>query len=240
MFFRRLAGRATICYYINMKTNTFLSVFLLFVAFFFSNCATTRQNDFSQYNFSLKKTLSIFLLNNENGYYFCIPVQYIGDYQIAGFEFDNGNILIGDYDILLKRDEINIYVYLNETADENGNTAGEYKLIYLEKNGMVFVSEMAEPLAIKNNPDYLMNQYDIFIEKYLTDTEKKNIISEYNRGNVTSRMSVWYDITIDDVEQNGSGMLDNFELDSGPANEYVDYVWLLPHFNFFRNKYLQK
>jgi hypothetical protein len=121
------------------KITVYLCIIGLFAAIIFSNCATTRQNDFSQYNFSLKNTLSIFLLNNEKGYYFCIPVQYIGDYQIAGFEFDNGNILIGDYDILLKRDEVNISVYLNETADENGNTIGEFNLIYLEKNGRVLV-----------------------------------------------------------------------------------------------------
>jgi hypothetical protein len=127
---------------------SFLIVFFALV--FFSGCATTRQNDFSKYNFSFKNTLSIFLLNNEKGYYFCIPVQYIGDYQIAGFEFDSGNILIGDYNILLKRDEINISVYLNETANEDGNTIGKFNLIYLEEKGRLLVSKIAEPLAMKN------------------------------------------------------------------------------------------
>jgi hypothetical protein len=219
------------------ENNACLFIIALFAALFFSNCATTRQNNFSKYNFSLKDTLSIFLLNNEKGYYFCIPVQYIGDYQIAGFEFDNGNILIGDYDILLKRDEINISVYLNETANENGNTVGEFNLIYLEKNGRVLSSKMAEPLKIKDNPDYMMNQYDIYIEKYLTDNEMKNIINEYEKGNVYSKLSIWYDITIDNEKQNGSGILDDFELYNGQVNEYV---WLLPHFDFFRAKYLQK
>jgi hypothetical protein len=209
----------------------------LCLAIIFSNCAKIRQDDFSKYNFSLKNTLSIFLLNNKKGFYFCIPVQYIGDYQIAGFEFDNCNILIGDYNILLKKNEVNISVYLNETADENGNTVGEFKLIYLEENGRVLISKIADPLAIKNNSDYLMNQYDIFIEKYLTDNEMKNIIDEYETGNVYSKLSVWYDITIDNEKQNGSGILDDFELHSGPVNEYV---WLLPHFEFFRSKYLQK
>jgi hypothetical protein len=178
-------------------------------------------------------------LKNEKDYYFCIPVQYIGGYQIGSFEFDNGNILIGDYDILLKRDEVNISVYLNETSDEEGNAVGEYKLIYREKNGRVLVSKMAEPLAIKNDPNYMMNKYDIFIEKYLTDNEKKNIINEYEKRNVSSKMSVWYDITVDNEEQNESGMLDNFELHSGQLNEYIEYIWLLPHFELFRNKYLQ-
>jgi hypothetical protein len=219
------------------KIKACLCIMGLFAAVVFSNCATTRQKDFSQYSFSLKNTLSIFLLNNESGYYFCIPVQYIGGYQIASFEFDNGNILIGGYDILLERGEINISVYLNETADENGNTAGEFNLVYLEENGRVLASKMAEPLAIKNTPGYMMNQYDIYIEKYLTDNEMKKIIDEYEKGNVYSKMSVWYGITIDNEEQNGSGMLDDFELHSGPVN---DYVWLLPHFDFFKAKYLQK
>ena len=219
-----------------MKSKICLLILGLFAAAVFSNCATARQKDFSQYSFSAKNTLSIFLLNNDKGYYFVIPVQYIGDYQIAGFEFDNGNILIGDYDILLKRDEINISVYLNETADENGNTSGEFNLIYQEENGRVLASKMAEPLAIKKTPDYMMNQYDIYIEKYLTDDDMKNIINEYEKRNVYSKLSIWYDITIDNEEQNGSGILDDFELHSGPVNEYL---WLLPHFEFFRAKYLQ-
>jgi len=224
------------------KIKACLCIVGLSLTIILSNCATTRQNDFSRYNFSqysfsLKNTLSIFLLNDEKGFYFCIPVQYVGDYQIASFEFDNGNILIGDYNILLKRNEVNISVYLNETADENGNTVGEFSLIYLEKNGRALVSKMDEPPATKNEPDYMMNQYNIFIEKYLTDIEMKNIINEYEKGNVYSKLSIWYDITIDNEEQNGSGMLDDFELYSGSVNEYV---WLLPHFEFFRTKYLLK
>ena len=172
---------------------------LLFAAIVLSNCAAG--NDFSQYNFSLKDTLSIFLLNNEKDYYFCIPIQYTGDYQISGFEFDKGNILIGDYDILLKKDEVNISVYLNEEADEDG----------------------------------MYNHY-IFIEKHLTDDEMKNIINEYEKRRVYSRMSVWYDITIDNEKQNGSGMLDDFELYNGPAFAPA----LFPdNLNFFKAKYLQ-
>ena len=83
----------------------------------------------------------------------------------------------------------------------------------------------------------MMNQYDIFIEKYLTDNDMKKITNEYERGNTYSKLSIWYDVTIDNEEQNGSGMLDDFELYSGPVNKYV---WLLPHFEFFRAKYLQK
>jgi hypothetical protein len=204
----------------------------LFAVIDLSNCATMRQNDFSQYNFSLKDTLSIFLLNNGKGNYFCIPVQYVGDYQITSFEFDNGNILIGDYDVLFKREGVNIYVYLNETADENGAKDGEFYLVYQEEKGRVLVSKMAEPLA--NN--YLMNHYYIFIEKYLTDNEMKNIINEYEKGNVYSRMSVWYDITIDKEEQNGCGMLDDFELYNGFA---LAPALFPPNLDFFKARYLQ-
>jgi len=179
----------------------FVILYLLFAAITLSGCTAARGNDFSQYNFSLKKTLSIFLLNNEEDYYFCIPIQYAGDYQISGFEFNNGNILIGDYDILLKRDEVNISVYLNEETDEDG-----------------------------------MNHHYIFIEKHITDDEMKNIIKEYEKGNVNSRMSVWYDITIDNEKQNGSGMLDDFELYSGIA---FDPALFPANLNFFKARYLQ-
>jgi len=209
----------------------------LFAAITLLNCATIRQNDSSQHNFSLKDTLSIFLLNNEKGHYFCIPIQYVGDYQIARFEFDNGNILIGDYDILLKRNKVNISVYLNETANEDGNTIEGFNLIYLEENGKVSVSKMAEPLAIKNKSDYMMNHYYIFIEKHLTDNEMKKIIKEYEKGNVHSKMSVWYDLTIDNEEQNGSGMLDDFEFYDGLALAPDSFP---SNLNFFKAKYLQK
>jgi hypothetical protein len=217
------------------KINAKLCVVALFAALSFSNCATIRQKDFSQYNFSLNNTVSIFLIDNKKGPYFCIPVQYMGDYQIGRFEFDHGNILIGDYNILLKKDEINISVYLNEAADEDGGGIQGFNLIYLEDNGKVSVSKMAEPLAAKNNPEYL-NHYYIFIEKYLTDNEMKNIVSEYKKGNVNSTMSIWYDLTIDGEEQNGSGMLDNFELYDGPA---IDLAAVFPNLNFFRAKYLK-
>ena len=218
------------------KINIYLCIMGLLAVITFSNCAKTRQNNSSKYNLSLKDTVSIFLLNNEKGYYFCIPVQYMGDYQITSFEFDNGNILIGDYDILLKRNEVNISVYVNEAADEDGSIVEGFNLIYLEENGGVLVSKMAEPLAIKNESDSLMNHYYIFIEKYLTDNEMKNIINEYEKGNVNSQMSIWYDLTIDNQEQNGGGMMDNFELYDGLA---LDPVRFFPNLNFFRVKYLE-
>jgi len=222
--------------YMKGKIGAYLCIAGIITAITVSNCATARRNDFSKYNLSLKDTLSIFLLNNGKGHYFCIPIQYTGDYQIAGFEFDKGNILIGDYDILLKRDRVNISVYLNETADEEGSSAEGFKLIYLEKNGKVSVSKMAEPLAMKNNPQRMLNHYYIFIEKHLTDNEMKNIINKYEKGNVSSRMSVWYDMTIDNEKQNGSGILDDFELYNGLA---LAPAFFPVNLNFFKTKYLQ-
>ena len=216
------------------KINAYLCIIVLFAAIIFSNCKTVRQ-----YDFSLKNTLSIFLLNMNNGkdYYFCIPVQYMGDYQIGGFEFNNGNILIGDYDISLERDEINISVYLNEEADLDGNSDSNFNLIYLEENGEISISKMGEPLTIKHDSDEKVNHYYIFIEKHLTNNEMKKIIKEYKKRNVYSKLSIWYDITIDNEEQNGNGMLDKFELYDGPA---IDPAWFPPNLNFFKAKYLLK
>jgi hypothetical protein len=207
----------------------------LLAALSFSNCATIRQKDFSQYDFTIKDSVSIFLLDNKKDPYFCIPVQYMGDYQIARFEFDKGDILIGGYDILLKRDEVNISVYLNEAADEDGSGIEGFNMVYLEQNGKVSVSKMAEPLAPKKDPDY-QNHYYIFIERQLTNGEMKNIVSEYEKGSVNSQMSIWYDLTIDGEEQNGSGMLDNFELCAGPG---IDLAAFFPNLNFFRAKYVK-
>jgi hypothetical protein len=218
------------------KIGIHLCIVSLLAVIALSNCDKEYLNDFSQYNFSLKDTLSIFLLNNGKEYYFCMPIQYIGDYQIAGFEFDNGNILIGDYDILLKRDDLIISVYLNEAADESGSKTGEFNLIYQEEKGRVLFSKMAEPLEIKNESGHMMNHYYIFIEKHLADDEMKNIVSEYEKGNVKSKMSVWYDMSIDNEEQNGSGMLDDFELYNGYA---LAPALFPPNLDFFKARYLQ-
>ena len=213
------------------KINAYVCIMGLLAAIIFSNCASTRR-----YDFSLKNTLSIFLLNNGKAHYFCIPVQYMGDYQIEKFEFNNGNILIGDYEILLKRDEVNISVYLNEASDEDGSSDGEFNLVYSEENGKISISKMGEPLTIKNKPDDKLNHYYIFIEKYLTDAEYKKIINEHEKGNVYSKLSIWYDMSINNEEQNGNGMLDDFELYDGPA---IDPVWFPPNLNFFKVKYLE-
>ena len=189
-----------------MKRKTFLSIVVLFAAIFLSNCATTRKNDFSRYNFSLHNTVSIFLLNNEKGYYFCIPVQYSGDYHIENFEFDRGSILIGDFEMPMQRDELNITVYLNEH------------------------------LAIKDDLENETNYYYIFLERPLNDNEMQNIIKEYEKGNVNSRLEIWYNLTIDGEQQNGSGMIDDFELHNGPMQESV---WFFQNLEFFRTKYLQ-
>jgi len=161
----------------------------------------------------------------------------MGDYQISRFKFEKGNIQIDDYNISLKRSEINISVYLNETENEDGNAVEGFKLIYQEKNGKVLTSKMAEPPAVKNKPVYMMNHYYIFIEKYLSNNEMKKIINKYESGKVYSKFSIWYDLTIDNEEQNGSGLLDNFELYNGPA---IDPAWFPVNLNFFKAKYLQK
>ena len=214
------------------KINACLCILGLLSVIIFSGCASARH-----YDFTLKNTLSIFLLNDEKDHFFCIPVQYMGDYQIESFEFNNGNIQIGDYDILLKRDEINIYVYLNENANIDGESDVDFNLIYSEENGRISVSKMDEPLAIKNEADEKMNHYYIFIEKYLTDDEMKNITNEYEGEKVYSRLAIWYDMTVDNEIQNGNGMLDDFELFDGPA---MDSGWFPPNLNFFKAKYLQK
>ena len=185
-----------------MNDKVFLYIYILFFSIYLSTCAALPKTNFSDYNFSLDNTLSIFLLNNENGHFFCIPVQYIGDFQINNFEFINGNILIGGFDIPLSRENTKISMYHNVT-------------------------------------DEALNQYDIFIEKYLTNYEMSNIVNEYTKENIQSRLSVWFDLVIDNVEQKGSGMMDDFELISGEANVQLnEYIWLLPHFELFRTKYM--
>ncbi|MCL2196876.1 MAG: hypothetical protein FWB77_04610 [Treponema sp.] len=190
-----------------------------------------------KHNFSLKDTLSVFLLNNEKGTFFCIPVQYICNFHLNNFEFNNGKITIGDYEILLKRDEINISAYLNKNTDENGSSDKNFDLIYLEENGKILISKMNESLfyeQVKDDENFI--HYYIFIEKFLENNDLDKINNEYNKGNVYSHSEIWYDMIIDNEEQNGSGMLSDFELYDGIA---MDPRQFPPNLNFFRAKYLK-
>ena len=185
-----------------MNNKVFLYISSLIFSIYLSACATLPKTNFSDYNFSLNNTLSIFLLKNGNDNFFCIPFQYIGDFQLNNFEFINGNILIGGFDIPLNRENTKIYMY-HSVIDE------------------------------------ALNQYDIFIEKYLTNSEMSNIVNEYTKGHIQSNLSIWFDLVIDNVEQKGNGMMDDFEIISDETNVQLnEYIWLLPHFELFRMKYI--
>jgi hypothetical protein len=211
------------------------SVFVIlgsFIIVLFSSCKTT-----PQYDFTLNNTLAIFLLENEKDYYFCIPVQYMGDYHISNFVFVNGFITVGNYEILLDRDEIIITAYLNETADLDGSMVDGFKLIYEEEKGLILLSKMGDPLSLNIEPMEKYHHYYIFIEKSISDNDIKNMDAEYKNGNVYSRFGIVYDITIDGEIQGGSGLLDDFELYNGSA---IDPVWFPPNLNYFKTKYLGK
>jgi len=201
-----------------------------------SNCATARliQRE-RRYDFTLKNTLSIFMLNNENGAFLCIPVQYMGDYQIQSFEFKNGNISIGGCEILLNMENVNIAIYLNESADESGGSTGMFNLIHSQENGRTLRSKINEPLVAKD-PGSVINHYYIFIERFINESEMDEIISEYEKGNIYSRMGIEYDLAIDNEEQFGSGIYDDFELYDGIA---MDPAWFPPNLNFFKIKYME-
>ena len=217
-------------------------VLILLVIFVFQNCATvrnaeTRRTAADKYNFSLKNTLSIFMLHSDEGSVFCIPVQYMGDYHIGKFDYNSGYVQIGDYEILLKRDEINISVFLNEAAADDGNSDSGFNLVYLEEKGKITLSKMSEPLTVKpKEDDGKYNHYYIFIEKFLKNDEVKKINSEYEKGNVYSRLSIEYDLIIDNEPQDGNGMMDDFELYDGIA---ADSAWFPPNLNFFKARYLR-
>jgi hypothetical protein len=195
------------------------------------SCVTT-----GNYNFTLKNTLSIFLLTDGKNYYFSIPVQYIGDYHIGGFEFDDGYIAIGDYKMNLKRNDLSIEVFVNESSDESGNTDGVFNLIHSEKNGKTSISKMDEPLTKKNESEQVFNQYNIILKKYLTNNEIKNINNEYKKGNTYSKFYVEYTITFDNERMTGCGYSDDFELYNGPLENYDSYP---PNLKFFRTRVLE-
>jgi len=215
------------------KNNVCVYIFILFMSIILSNCARTSAG---QSDFSLRNTVSIFLLNNDTGSFFCIPIQYLGDFHIGCFEFTNGLIVIGDYEIPLLKDNINIFVYRNQKSDESGSFDSGFDLVFGKKRGNVIASKMSEPLSVlqeKSNGKYI--HYYIFIERFLEVHEVKGIKSEYAKGNVYSRFEVWFNLIIDGEAQIGNGVIDDFELYTGDPS---DAVYLFPNLNFFRAKYL--
>jgi hypothetical protein len=168
------------------RMKNILCVTGLIVTIFFFSCATT-----SHYNFSLKNTLAIFMLNNGKNSRFAIPVQYIGDYHVQSFEFDHGYIQIGDYKIPLGRDDLSIEMFASESSDESGN------------------------IGLGN-----LNQYNIFVQYTLKERDMDNITNEYKKGNTYSKFYIEYTITIDNERMEGCGYTDDFELYNGPVGDY--------------------
>jgi hypothetical protein len=191
----------------------------------------------AQYDFSLNNTLAIFLLHNEKGYYFCLPIQYMGDYQINDFVFANGYIMIGDYEVPLKREGIKISIYINESADSEGSSVEGFNLIHSEENGNISISTMSEPLAVNHESDEKYNHYYIFVEKYLLNDDMKGIIRQFGGNKIFSKFAINFDITIDNELQAGSGLLDDFELYNGLA---IDPAYFPVNLNFFKARYFQK
>jgi len=202
------------------------------MAIILSNCASTSTQ---QLDFSLHNTVSIFLLENEAGFFFSIPIQYLGDFHISSFEFIDGLIVIGDYKIPLLNDNLNISIYLNQKSDENGSLDSGFDLVLEKKRGNVLISKMIEPLTEQVESDGKYIHYYIFIERFLEDHEVEKIKSNYAKGNVYSRFEVWFNLIIDGEPQLENGVGDDFELYTGdPSNA----VFLFPNLNFFRARYL--
>jgi len=172
------------------------------------------------YNFICRNTMSISILSNGKYRYFSIPVQYVGDYQIESFEFLNGYVLIGDYKILLERENIKINILLNKSANEDGKARGDFEAVYSEDKGKIKISKLDEPI-IKDETDKTLNLYNMDIERVLSKDEIKNIINEYENlknidykyrtGNTNSKIGIEYKIKTDIDGEFETGMFDYFE-----------------------------
>jgi len=200
-----------------MKYNFFDPLYL-FAILTLSLLSTCKQPP--HYDFICQNTMSISILSNGKYHYFSIPVQYVGDYQIESFEFLNGYVLIGDYKILLERENIKINILLNKSANENGKARGDFEAVYLEDKGKIKISKLDEPI-IKDETDKTFNLYNMDIERILTKNEIKNIINEYENlknidykyrtGNTNSKIYIEYKIKTDIDGEFETGMFDYFE-----------------------------
>ena len=170
------------------------------------------------YNFICRNTMSISILSNGKNHYFSIPVQYVGDYQIESFEFLTGYVLIGNYKILLERENITINILLSKSSDVDGKAKGDFETVYSEDKGKIKISKLEEPI-LKDESDKTLNLYNIDIERVLTKEEINNIINEYENlktidyeyrtGNTNSKINIEYKIKIENEFE--AGMFDYFE-----------------------------
>jgi len=189
-----------------IKRNNY--IILIGIIIFLSNCASEHE-----YNFTCDNTLSIFINKENNTYRFNIPIQYIGNYQLETFDLLPSNILIGDYNIILNRENTTIAALLNTASDEYGKIIkGSFDLVYLEEYGIISTSELNAPIT-KSETDNTLNQYNINIQRILTDDEAKSIINEYRKGNINSSFIIWYKATIDN-EFGEFGISDDFILNN--------------------------
>ena len=162
--------------------------------------------------------MSISILSNGKNHYFSIPVQYVGDYQIESFEFLTGYVLIGNYKILLERENITINILLSKSSDVDGKAKGDFETVYSEDKGKIKISKLEEPI-LKDESDKTLNLYNIDIERVLTKEEINNIINEYENlktidyeyrtGNTNSKINIEYKIKIENEFE--AGMFDYFE-----------------------------
>jgi len=196
----------------NIKNVNRLLITLLAI-FLFSTC-----NAKPHYNFICRNTMSISILSNGKNHYFSIPVQYVGDYQIESFEFLTGYVLIGNYKILLERENITINILLSKSSDVDGKAKGDFETVYSEDKGKIKISKLEEPI-LKDESDKTLNLYNIDIERVLTKEEINNIINEYENlktidyeyrtGNTNSKINIEYKIKIENEFE--AGMFDYFE-----------------------------
>jgi hypothetical protein len=164
--------------------------------------------------------MSISILSGGKNHYFSIPVQYVGDYQIEYFEFTSGYILIGNYKILLEKENVKIEILLNKTANEDGKARGNFTPVYSQKKGKTKLSRLDDPI-IKEERDKTFNLYNIDIERILTKEEVENIIKEkenlksinygYRTGSTNSKISIDYKIKTNIDGEFETGMFDYFE-----------------------------
>jgi len=219
---------------------TSLNVLVLAAAVIYSGCASTQaavqrdsRSNQRSYNFTFNNTVAAYIVNDgKNNQFFCVPIQYAFEYQIQSFDLTESFIMIGDYKIDINRNNANIYIYLDEESDALGSFDSiNFKIIFIEEEGIINLSEMNKPLQAKLSED-IVNHYYIFIERHLNENEMNTVIKEYKKGNVSSSMEIWYDITIDNEPQFGSGMLDTFEL------SVYDPTYGIPNLKFFKVMYL--
>jgi len=176
-------------YYKNMIKNIIMYCFIIVI---FSNCTTWETYNFrfnnpneTIFNRTIPDPFISLIKSGDNDYFISITHNKDTLSQIEKFEFIEGSIKIGDYEIKLNKEETDIFIDVNRM----------FNRVYYVISGVEYISKLSDSIEMENNSQYINYTFG-FTKRNITQEEINIIISEYKRGNKKTTLYLRYSINI--------------------------------------------